>query len=271
MQIGPFRVERQLGRGATGVVYRGVDEKGVPAAIKVIGFPEPLDETVDETADIWARFEHEVAASEMLTHPHIVPVIGHGELQHAEDRYPWMAMQLVPGARTIHQVWHQDQPPMSWLLERTAEILETLSYVHGHNIIHRDIKPDNLLVADTGMLYLVDFGLVCIHQTNRDRITRTGQAMGTIQYMPLEQLGDAKHVDARADLYSVGMVLYDLLDHVIRWAEVLPDIMCGRGVTFRRSVPQPLQDWVKRMAAPNREHRPRSAEEALRELQAVKL
>ncbi|HEY4002633.1 MAG TPA: protein kinase, partial [Candidatus Xenobia bacterium] len=137
-------------------------------------------------------------------------------------------------------------------------------------IVHRDIKPDNVLISKTGYLYLVDFGLARIGRLTREQLTKTGQALGTLQYMALEQMGSAKTVDARADLYSVGMLMFDLLEEVEDWHPYMADILCAEGLKMTKPMAPPLARFVEHLAAPRLVDRYQSAEHALSQLLAVR-
>ncbi|HEY3997366.1 MAG TPA: serine/threonine-protein kinase [Candidatus Xenobia bacterium] len=268
--VGAYRLQSRLGHGATGRVYQAVHrESGDVVALKIIGFPDDLSDNPERQGEIWERFEREVAVCRRLAHPRVIRLLDNGVHSVGAENFPWLSMPLIVGARSISQVYRA-HPDQNWLLDRTEEILDTLVYVHAQDVIHRDLKPDNILIGADGRLSIVDFGLVRALLPERDRLTRTGQAMGTVQYMALEQMGDAKNVDPRADLYSVGMVLFELLEEVTRWADVLPDIMCASGIRFTRPVEPTLARFVTRLAEPNREQRYPTAADALSSLRLIR-
>jgi tetratricopeptide (TPR) repeat protein len=184
-------------------VYLAHSERQGRVALKIL---HPGKASSDEAR----RFEREFKALKKLRHPGIVRVFDSGE--HID--YPWIAMEYVEGTDlgTLIEQWQRNDPPDRF--ERVERILrclgEALSYVHGHGFIHRDLKPSNVLVTQDGRAKLTDFGVVKSTGTFSTELTAAGRLVGTVAFMAPEQItGDP--VDARADLYSLGAVLYVLL------------------------------------------------------------
>lgn len=199
-QIGKYRLDAILGRGAMGVVYRAFDpliERTL--ALKTVqhrlGDPEQAQELL-------RRFRTEAQAAGRLMHPNIVAVHEYGE---ASD-LAYIAMEFVDG-RPLSELVGQEPCPLSQVLAWMRDLLAALAYSHAHGVVHRDIKPANLLVTRDGRIKVGDFGIARIDSSN---LTQTGAMLGTPSYMSPEQFrGEA--IDSRSDLYSAGVVLYQLL------------------------------------------------------------
>jgi len=198
-RLGPYRILRQIGRGGMGTVYEGVDlASGQPAAVKL------LSAELARHAGFRDRFEAEIEALRKLHHPNIVQLIGFGQ---QEDQW-FYAMELVSGSsleellgrgRTFE--WHE-------VAEIGIETCRGLRHAHDRGIIHRDIKPGNLLVELDGHVKLSDFGIARLFGSLW--AVGPGGVVGTAEYMAPEQ-AEGRAVDPRTDLYSLGCVLYVLL------------------------------------------------------------
>lgn len=198
-QLGPYRIERILGRGGMGAVYKGVNiETDELAAIKL------LPASLAQETDFRQRFEAEIETLRKLYHPNIVQLFGFGE----QDGVLFYAMELVDGKSLEEQL--RDGRRFDW--REVAEIgihtCRALRHAHDRGIIHRDLKPANLLLSQENHVKLSDFGIARFF--GDARITMAGNVVGTIEYMAPEQ-ADARPVGPRTDLYSLGGVLYSLL------------------------------------------------------------
>ena len=197
-QVGPYRIERELARGGMGVVYAATDsETGARVAVKVcLGLGE-LE------AEARARFEREAQALARLRHPAIVSV-------HAArfDDPPYLVQALLPGG-SLSERLATGPLPISAALQVVRRVGEALAYAHAQGVLHRDLKPENVLFDDRGQAQLADFGLAGF--LSGERLTQTGALLGTPAYMAPEQATDAKRVDARADVYGLGALLYACL------------------------------------------------------------
>jgi hypothetical protein len=203
--IGRFAVIGELGRGAMGVVYRASD----PAldrhvAIKVIsvrsGGPVPV--TAEE---LEARFLREARVAARISHPGVVTVFDAGR----EGDALYLVMELVEGESLAEKLARREFPSAAEALEMAAQVADALGAAHALGVVHRDIKPGNIMVTRSGRLKVADFGVAKAvgEDTN---LTRTGTVVGSPAYMAPEQLrGEA--LDGRADLFSLGVVLYELL------------------------------------------------------------
>ena len=206
--IARFRLEKALGAGGMGSVWLAVDSaSGQRVALKILR-PELATET--RAVD---RFHREARLGARFDHPHIVKVYEAGtcevfEGEEARSTY-WMAMEYIEGRSLRGWLAEIGTVPVGQACRLAVEFLEALQVLHDAGVIHRDIKPDNVLLTEGGALKLADFGLAS--GAHLDTLTRTGDVMGTVAYMPPEQAHDTAHVDARADVYAAGILLYELL------------------------------------------------------------
>jgi serine/threonine-protein kinase len=195
-----YRVERVIGEGGMATVYLAEDLKHHrQVAVKVMR-PE-LAATLG--AD---RFLREVEIAARLSHPHILPMYDSGQA----DGVLYYVMPYVDGESLQARLKREGQLPMDEALRLAREVAEALHYAHQHGIIHRDIKPANVLLS-AGHALVADFGIARAVGTGGEALTRTGLAVGTPQYMSPEQATGSSEVDARADVYAVGSILYEML------------------------------------------------------------
>ena len=202
-----YRVIREIARGGMGVVYQVRDEYvGELRALKILS-------TVVERLEARARFEREVATLSRLEHPNLVRFFD-AELYGTLHFY---TMQYVPGPSLSHRI-EKGKIPVAEALQLTVLLADALSVVHRNGILHRDVKPSNILFELDGQPVLVDFGLVLTPATHDRRLTRTGMVAGTVGYMSPEQLQGISNLDGRTDVYSLGVVLYEMLAGVPPYA-----------------------------------------------------
>ena len=195
--IGPYEVRDRLGQGGMGVVYLAFDPLlDRPVAIKVLKVPD------EETR---RRFLREARLAARVHHPHIVSIYAVGE----HEGNPYLAMEFIAG-RTMAQIIRNGDPvPLARKVHWLSELCAGLGHAHQSGIVHRDVKPSNLLIAQsTGTLRLLDFGIA--HGNEASSMTMAGMIVGTPQYMSPEQI-QGHAVDARSDIFSVGAVAYELL------------------------------------------------------------
>lgn len=198
--IGRYRLDGLLGQGAMGVVYRAMDtliERTV--ALKTVR--RDGIETGEER-ELVERFRKEAQAAGRLMHPNIVAIHDYGE---TED-LAWIAMEFVDGT-PLSNLIGQRPVALAQALDWFGDLLAALDYAHANGVIHRDVKPANLLVTRAGRVKISDFGIARIESST---LTQTGAMLGTPSYMSPEQFR-GESIDARSDLFSAGIVLYQLL------------------------------------------------------------
>ncbi|QEH32311.1 Serine/threonine-protein kinase PrkC [Aquisphaera giovannonii] len=196
--LGDFSIVRVIGRGGMGVVYEAVQRSlGRRVALKI------LPAAPDDPRKL-QRFRVEAMAAACLRHPHIVPVY----LTGSEGDCHFYAMQLIEG-RTLAAV-AASRPPHREAAELGRQAALALQYAHEQGVVHRDVKPSNLLVDESGWLWVGDFGLA--RMAGQSDLTQSGAILGTLRYMSPEQAAGARSVvDHRTDVYSLGATLYELI------------------------------------------------------------
>jgi serine/threonine protein kinase len=201
-----YHLQSLLGRGGMGAVYRAWDARlEVPVAVKEM-VPQPgLDPQT--LAHLRGQFRQEALTLARLNHPHLVRVTDFFE----EGGNAYLVMDLVQGQSLADLIAARGPLPEDQVLEWTRQLLDALAYCHSQGVIHRDIKPQNVIIRPDGKAVLVDFGLVKLWDP-RDPRTRTAlRGMGTPEYAPPEQYDATGHTDPRSDLYSLGSTLYHAL------------------------------------------------------------
>ncbi len=201
-QFGRYHVERKLGEGGMGAVYLAVDSQlARPVALKVPFLDGPDAEMVR------ARFLQEARSAAALHHPNICPIHDLGEI----DGVPYLTMTYMEGEPLSRRVGPGRPLPPREAAGLVRRIALALEYAHENGVIHRDLKPGNVLIDGGGEPVVMDFGLARRNDAGA-HLTQTGQVMGTPAYMPPEQLGgDVKAMGAACDVYSLGVVLFELL------------------------------------------------------------
>ncbi len=208
---GQFRVRRRLGRGAMGAVYEAEQVGGARRyAVKV------LSAKVGGAGDLVARFEREARASGLLQHPNIVAVHACGRL---DEDLPYLVMELVDGPGLGDVLEGGALAPARALLV-ARQMLSAVGYAHGLGMVHRDLKPDNVMLArgpgGVEQVKILDFGIVrlvgdaAVEEIGTETLTQTGTVLGTPTYMAPEQ-ALARSLDGRADLYAIGCILFEML------------------------------------------------------------
>jgi serine/threonine-protein kinase len=197
MRIGPYRIEATLGEGAMGVVYRAVrEEDGVVVALKV------LQENVSRSEAFRRRFAREARAAAAVTHRHLVPVVDAGE---AEGR-AYLAVAYVEGRTLAERLGDEGPLPLGDAVRIAMEIGEALDEVHAAGLVHRDVKPSNVMLDREGRSLLTDFGLA--RGEGYSVVTRVGEVMGTLDYVAPEIVLGGQATPA-SDVYSLGCLVYE--------------------------------------------------------------
>jgi serine/threonine-protein kinase len=198
-----YRLERELGRGGMATVFLAQDLRhDRPVALKVL-HPELAASLGPE------RFQREIKIAARLQHPHILPVHDSGE---TAGRL-WFTMPFVEGESLRDRLNRQKQLPIEDAVRITTEAARALDYAHRHGVIHRDIKPENILLTREGDTLVADLGIgrALDSAGTDDKLTETGVIIGTPAYMSPEQAAGERELDGRSDLYSLGVVLYEML------------------------------------------------------------
>jgi serine/threonine-protein kinase len=201
--LGRYRIDRQLGRGAMGAVYLGHDPKiGREVAIKTMALGQELDGA--ELTEARERFFREAETAGRLQHRDIVTIFDAGE----EQELAYIAMEYLKGHDLQRYTGAAGLLPVATVLRIVARVADALAYAHSQGVVHRDIKPANVMIdpADDSVK-VTDFGIARITDTSR---TRTGLVLGTPSFMSPEQMA-GRRVDGRSDLYSLGVMLFQLL------------------------------------------------------------
>jgi TolB-like protein/tetratricopeptide (TPR) repeat protein len=196
-----YRIEKEIGSGGMATVYLARDLKHErDIAIKVLN-PE-LAETLGAQ-----RFLREIKTAANLTHPHILPLHDSGEA----DGLLYFVMPYVRGESLRSRLDREKQLPVEDAIQISREIADALAYAHGEGVIHRDVKPENILV-EAGHAVLSDFGVAhAVAEAQEERLTRTGMSLGTPTYTSPEQASGDRDLDGRSDQYALGCVLYEML------------------------------------------------------------
>jgi serine/threonine-protein kinase len=263
---GRYEVEREIGRGGMGIVYRARDlalER--PVAIKLL----PPELAAHE--DLRERFLREARTAAVLAHPHVVPI----HLVEAHDQVVFFVMGYVDGETLSARVRRAGALPPLDVARVLREVAWALGYAHGRGIVHRDVKPDNILIEHaTARAYVTDFGIA--RRTDQAGLTREGFVLGTAQFMSPEQAaGEA--VDGRSDIYAVGIVAYFALTGRLPFDATTVQATLAMHLTqapppipsLRSDLPSRLVDVVDRCLAKEPSARFQSAEELAEALDAV--
>jgi len=232
--LGRYELVEELGRGAMGIVYKGLDPKiNRTVAIKTVHFDD-VEES--QLAQVKERFFREAQAAGGLNHPNILTIYDSGE----ETDVAWIAMEFLKGSDLEKYCRKESLLPWPRVLEICAKTAEALGYAHQHGVVHRDVKPANIMLLESGEVKVTDFGIARIVSSSQ---TKTGVVMGSPSYMSPEQIS-GKKVDGRSDLFSLGVVLYELLtgERPFR-GESIATIM----FQITQSPPPPVTEFVPKL------------------------
>lgn len=242
-----YTIERELGQGGMAWVYLAHDLKHRrPVAIKVLR-PE-LGEVIG--AD---RFTREIEIAAKLTHPHILPLHDSGEAA----GLLYYVMPFIEGESLRDRLEREIQLPVDDALKITREVADALAFAHSCGVVHRDVKPENILLK-SGHAYVADFGIArAVSVAAGDRLTQTGLSVGTPAYMSPEQVEGASHIDGRSDLYSLACVLYESLTGETPFTGPNAQVIFARRMTnpvpslraVRQQVPEHVEHAITRALA----------------------
>ena len=197
---GRYEVEREIGKGGNARIFLAREPGGQPVALKIL-HPELL---VSVAAD---RFLREIKLASQLNHPHIAHLLDSGE----RDWLVYYVMSYVQGATLREMLSQRVRLTVPDTLRVADDLLDALEHAHSHGILHRDVKPENVVIGPQGAV-LLDFGIArAVWASGSDRLTRSGIAVGTSTYMSPEQITALQEIDLRSDLYSLACVLFECL------------------------------------------------------------
>ncbi len=202
--IGRYEILEEVGRGAMGAVYKARDPRiGRIVALKTIAFSFPLGPGEEE--EFLKRFYHEAQIAGRLNHPNIVTIYDVGEKGAEGDAY--IAMEFVTGTNLHDLLAGGGRLPLTQVADLIGQLAQALDYAHANAVVHRDIKPANIILTEAGQGKILDFGIARLAAGG---LTRPGRFFGTPNYMAPEQV-TGLDVDGRADQFSLGVILYQLL------------------------------------------------------------
>ena len=200
--LGRYEIIKELGKGAMGTVYLGKDPKiNREVAIKTMALSQEFE--ADELKEVKDRFFREAETAGMLNHPNIVTIFDAGE----EHDLAYIAMEFLNGSDLAPYTKKEKLFPVAATMKICGKVAEALHYAHAQNVVHRDIKPANIMLLRDKSVKVTDFGIARITASSK---TKTGVVLGTPSYMSPEQLS-GKHVDGRSDIFSLGVMLYEML------------------------------------------------------------
>ncbi len=270
--LGRYRLLRLLGKGGMSEVYLGYDPRaGQPVAVKL------MSERLAEDLLQLHRFERETLLTKRLDHPNIVRGLDSGRDPVSKRRF--LILEYVDGPCALTLMERRKRLEVNDVVHIGLAIGKALEHLHARNLIHRDIKPDNILLSPCGEAKLIDLGLVRYEEPDGEPLTLTSDGLGTSYYMPLEQGLNAHFVDARSDLFALGATLYHLLTGRVPFPgddhhEVMRMKDAGHytpASLFNRRVPAVLEAILNRMLARDPRQRYRTAGDFLVDLDGAAL
>lgn len=259
-----YEIEKELGRGGMGAVYLATDKRlERKVAIKVLSLSSSNTDaaTLDE---VIKRFQREAKAIAKLNHPNIVSIFDIGD----EDDCYYMVMELLEGDSLAKIIKEQKRYSPAMAANIGIQICNALDYAHDQGVIHRDIKPENIMLSKKGIAKLTDFGIAQLTQ-DQAKLTQAGSMLGSVMYVSPEQLHNAASVDKRADIYSLGMTLYEMLAGILPFdgnsvTEIFMKILSEspRSLTsIHADIPEGLDKIIAKSLIKDRDVRYQSASE----------
>lgn len=271
-----YAIEGEIGRGGMGVVFRARDKRlERPVAIKVLQLAGHAGADIKQ--EVLERFQREARVVARLSHPNLVTVYDVGQ----EGGFYYMIQEFADGKALNDLISPQRGLPPALVTSIAHQICLALQTAHELNITHRDIKPANVILSPKGVAKLTDFGIAMLNQEDSTRLTQAGSVIGSIMYASPEQLQDASDVDARSDLYSLGVTMFELLTgrspyQAEQISQLILEIMTHDSLPSLRAlnpeIPEILELVVQRALKKNRQERYASAAEMATDLaQLLKL
>jgi serine/threonine-protein kinase len=196
--VGPFRVESMIGEGGMGRVFLAVGPDGTEVALKVVKAELAKDDVFRR------RFEREAGAAARVNHTNVVPVLATGE----HDGVPYLAQQFITGGSLEDKIKRETRLDLRETVDLCTQVADGLDALHAEGLIHRDVKPGNILLDGNGKAFITDFGLMKDREASV--LTRPGQALGSMDYMAPEQIR-GEEVTAQSDVYALGCVMIECL------------------------------------------------------------
>jgi eukaryotic-like serine/threonine-protein kinase len=263
-RIGKYEVIDLLGRGGMGLVYRAFDRQlNREVAIKTV------TEGFTRDPEMLQRFYREAAKTGALKHPNIVIVYDLGE----RDGFPYIVMEYLSGDPLDRIIQSGKPQPLAFKLHIIEQVCYALGYAHRNDVIHRDVKPANVIVQSDGVVKLLDFGIARQEKTD-GHLTRTGNVIGTLQYMAPERLNNAAF-DGRSDIFSVGVMLFQLLTGQLPFTgdySIVQKILAEKHPPlnqFLEKYPPALDAIIDRSMAKNPDQRYSTADEMAAEIASL--
>lgn len=270
--IGYYKIEKTLGTGGMGTVYLATHSQiGRQAAIK------GLKPHLAKDSDIRARFKNEAALMAKLHHPNIVDLYDYVELGDSL----FLIMEYVQGVTLERYVYE-----ISGLLTESqakrifSKILDAFAYAHQRGVVHRDIKPANIMITQTGDIKIMDFGIAKMTDQREKHLTQAGVRLGTIYYMSPEQIRASWNIDARSDIFSLGITLFEILTGKLPYSEELGEYDLSQKIVndplprLREFLPEAsehMQKIIDKATAKNPEDRFQNAEQFKKALHGATL
>jgi eukaryotic-like serine/threonine-protein kinase len=262
--VGNYDLVEKIAEGGMGTIWKGRHrDSGQTVAVKL------MPSNMASNPVLLKRFEQEFKAASRLDHPNIVRALDYGE----SGASPYLVMEFVEGESLGQRIEREGAIPEAEAIRIIAQVAQGLHRAHKQNLVHRDVKPDNILVTPGGVAKLADLGLV--KETDTDlNLTKTGRGLGTPHFMAPEQFRNAKNADARCDIYSLGATLYQMVTGELPFRSTGPLEAWMKKVQNELTPPRKLMpllservDWaIRRAMAAQADHRPASCREFVEDL-----
>jgi serine/threonine-protein kinase len=259
--VGVYTIESQLGEGGMGRVFKAVGTDGQPVALKMVKEAMTADEV------FLKRFKREAEVAQRIQHPNVVPVVATGDF----EGLPWAAQRFISGGSLEERLNRWGALDLHQVIALFKQVAAGLDVLHQNGLIHRDLKPGNILIDDHGTPFIADFGLAKDHHHEGTVLTRPGQALGSMDYMAPEQIR-GEEVTAATDVYALACMLFELLTGQppfagqigmrVMWAHLQDPP--PHPSDLKPELPRPVGDAILKGLEKNPADRPQSATEFMR-------